>query len=203
MGIAERKERDKVELKSRILDAARALFLEEGFHKTSMRSIADRIEYSPGILYHYFKDKNEIFHALHIEGFAELGRRMQVLSAVSNPIERLKAMGRIYIGYAIENPDMYDLMFIMQAPLDALPDKSNWDEGENVFNGLRLTISACMKAGHFKDHELESLSFMVWSVVHGMVSLNIRQRCHVLACPDPNQCVDDAYGAFVQIIDRM
>lgn len=203
MGIAERKERDKIELKSRILDAARELFLKQGFDKTSIRNIADLIEYSPGIIYHYFKDKNDIFHALHSEGFTELGRRMQVLQSVENPMERLKAMGRIYIGYALENPDMYDLMFIMQAPLDALADKADWDEGEGVFNGLKSNVDDCMRFGHFQGQEIESLSFMIWSVVHGMVSLNIRQRCYVLQDSNPDESVEQAYRAFLKMIDSM
>ena len=90
MGIAERKERDKEELRERILVAAKTLFLEKGVEKTSIRNIADLIEYSPGSIYHYFKDKNEIFHALHQGGFQQLMSRMEVLAAVSNPMERLK-----------------------------------------------------------------------------------------------------------------
>ena len=60
MGVADRKEREKTEMQKRILDAARVLFLEKGFEKTSIRNIADLIEYSPGTIYLYFKDKNEI-----------------------------------------------------------------------------------------------------------------------------------------------
>ena len=61
MGIPDRKEREKQELRDLILKEARALFLEEGFEKTSLRKIAERIEYSPTTIYLYFKDKNEQF----------------------------------------------------------------------------------------------------------------------------------------------
>jgi AcrR family transcriptional regulator len=203
MGITERKQRDKVELKGRILSAARQLFLEKGFDKTSMRNIADLIEYSPGIIYHYFKDKNEIFHTLHAEGFLELGRRMQVLLSVNNPMERLKAMGKIYIEYGIENPDMYDLMFIKEAPVDFLEDESHWKEGSDVFGGLRNTVEQCVQAGHFKGHETEALSFMVWSTVHGMVSLQIRKRCDVINSELKETIVSDAYQSLTKIIDKL
>src|SRR5690606_22862741 len=112
MGISDRKEREKSELKSLILQAAKKLFLEQGIEKTSIRNIADAIEYSPGTIYHYFQDKDSIFHEIHTEGFQELGKRMAVLFEVENPFERLKAMGKIYIKFAFENTDMYDLMFL-------------------------------------------------------------------------------------------
>ena len=69
MGIPDRKEREKKELKELILKEARALILEEGFEKTSIRKIADRIEYSPTTIYLYFQDKNELLLALHQESF--------------------------------------------------------------------------------------------------------------------------------------
>ena len=147
MGIAERKERDKEELRERILVAAKTLFLEKGVEKTSIRNIADLIEYSPGSIYHYFKDKNEIFHALHQGGFQQLMSRMEVLAAVSNPMERLKKMGAIYVDFALENPDMYDLMFIKEAPMDHVFNSNDeqWKEGFGTKNVSTKGISVGMR----------------------------------------------------------
>lgn len=205
MGIADRKERDKEELRERILSAAKFLFLEKGIEKTSIRNIADRIEYSPGIIYHYFKDKNEIFHALHQVGFQQLIEKMQVLGSVRSPLERLKAMGSIYINFAIENPDMYDLMFIKEAPIDHVCSSGDdsWKEGRGTFNFLRGTIDDCIGAGHFKGHDAEALSFMVWSVVHGMVSLQIRKRCDVVLPQRKDGIVPDGLEEFLKILDKL
>ena len=59
-------------MRSLILDAARSIFLEKGFEQASIRNIAEKIEYSPGTIYLYFRDKDEIFHALHEEGLKEV-----------------------------------------------------------------------------------------------------------------------------------
>ncbi len=205
MGIADRKEREKEELRERILVAAKSLFLDKGVEKTSIRNIADRIEYSPGIIYHYFRDKNEIFHALHQGGFLQLMEKMQVLASVRNPLERLKAMGSIYVNFAIQNPDMYDLMFIKEAPLDHVmnTEHDEWKEGGGTFNYLRMTIDDCIKAGHFKGHDAEALSYMIWSVVHGMVSLNIRRRCEVVLPDRQNSIVMDGLEEFFKILDKL
>jgi AcrR family transcriptional regulator len=61
MGILERKEREKQEMRDLILNVATEMFIEEGYDKTSIRKIADKIEYSPATIYLYFKDKDEIF----------------------------------------------------------------------------------------------------------------------------------------------
>ena len=205
MGIADRKERDKEELRERILTAAKTLFLQKGIEKTSIRNIADLIEYSPGIIYHYFRDKNEIFHALHQGGFSQLMSKMSILGSVRNPLERLKAMGSIYVGFAMENPDMYDLMFIKEAPIDHVTsiEHNDWKEGGGTFNYLRSTIKECMEQGYFKGHDEEALSYMIWSTVHGMVSLNIRKRCEVILASRQHTIVSDGLEEFFKMLDRL
>src|SRR4029077_14720159 len=69
MGIKERQERDRETVQRAILDAARELFVTEGYSNVSMRKIADRVEYSPAALYSYFPSKDDIFFALAEEGF--------------------------------------------------------------------------------------------------------------------------------------
>ncbi|MBS4070996.1 TetR/AcrR family transcriptional regulator [Algoriphagus aquatilis] len=205
MGISDRKEREKEELRERILVAAKSLFLQKGIDKTSIRNIADLIEYSPGIIYHYFRDKNEIFHALHQGGFSQLMSKMSVLSSVRNPLERLKAMGSIYVRFAMENPDMYDLMFIKEAPIDhvANSEHDDWKEGGGTFNYLRSTIAECMSQGYFQGHDTEALSYMIWSTVHGMVSLNIRKRCEVILPERQHTIVEEGLEEFFKMLDRI
>src|SRR6267142_2939153 len=73
MGIKERQVRDREAVQRAILDAARELFVTEGFQQVSIRKIAERIEYSPAAIYGYFPSKDDIFFALAEEGFRLLG----------------------------------------------------------------------------------------------------------------------------------
>jgi AcrR family transcriptional regulator len=73
MGIKERQERDREAVRRAILDAARDLFVTEGYQNVSIRKIAERIEYSPAAIYGYFASKDDIFFALAEEGFRLLG----------------------------------------------------------------------------------------------------------------------------------
>jgi AcrR family transcriptional regulator len=60
MGVQERRARQKEGVREEILDAARTLFVKEGYEHVSMRKIAEKVEYAPGTIYLYFRDKAEI-----------------------------------------------------------------------------------------------------------------------------------------------
>lgn len=204
MGIAERKAKEKEELKALILRAARKLFVEKGIDQTTIRNIANAIEYSVGTVYVYYKDKNDILYDLHTQGFKQLGGEMRVLFNVADPMERLKAMGRVYLRFAIENPDMYDLMFNMKAPMDFLESmhKEDWNEGKATFDVLRSTVKECMSKGHFKGHELEPLAFTIWGLVHGMASLHSSQRVKGVNLKNPDTVLMEGYEEFVKMMDK-
>ncbi|GAB3639533.1 TetR/AcrR family transcriptional regulator [Spirosoma arcticum] len=204
MGIVERKAKEKENLRELILRGAKTLFVEKGIEQTTIRSIADAIDYSVGTVYVYFRDKSAILHALHTQGFTDLSGRFGVLSSVANPMERLKAMGKVYIKFALDSPDMYDLMFSVKAPMEFLSTiNEEWIEGKATFDALRMTVKHCMDAGHFSGHELEPLSFMIWSLVHGMCSLQIGQRTKGVHLHSTAAIVDQGYDEFLKIIDRV
>lgn len=208
MTISTRKERQKEELKAKILQTAKELFMEHGYEATSIRNIAERIEYSPTTIYLYFKDKDDIFYALHREGFVLLNQYFRPLGHVANPFERLKAISKAYITFAIENGELYDLMFILQSPMDALKkeknmkDDPNWEEGNNAFAFLVNTIEECIAQGSFKGMNAEILAFTTWSMVHGVCSLEIRNRCSVISEENQKDLAQRACEMINEILDR-
>lgn len=204
MGIVERKAKEKEELRNVILQAAKKLFVERGIEHTTIRNIADAISYSVGTVYVYFKDKDTILSELHTIGFVQLGGEMRVLFNVSDPMERLKALGRVYIAFSMNNPDMYDLMFNLKAPMHFLEakGKEEWNEGKATFDLLKTTVQQCMDAGYFNGQHLEPLSFAIWSTVHGMCSLQISERIKGICLDDSEDIVMRAYGELLKLVDR-
>ncbi|MGZ3757587.1 MAG: TetR/AcrR family transcriptional regulator [Mucilaginibacter sp.] len=205
MSVANRKAKEKEQLTALILDSAKKLFIEKGVAQTTIRSIAQHIDYSVGTVYVYFKDKNAILNALHTQGFTQLGSQFSVLVHVENPMERLIAMGRLYIKFALDNPDMYELMFTLKAPMEYLNavEKEEWKEGTSTFNFLKTTVSECIKQDHFKGHYLEPLTLMIWSLVHGMCSLHISQRISSVDLKDQDDIVNHAFEEFVKILRNL
>jgi AcrR family transcriptional regulator len=203
MTIVNRKRKEREDLYHKILEAARGLFLEKGYVHTSIRNIAEKIEYSPTTIYLYFKDKDAIFHALHQDGFAIMNSKMMVLQHVGDPFERLKAMGRIYMNFAMENQELYDLMFIQRAPINVLENtnEEDWAEGQTSFGMLRLTVEQCMEAGYFNFDEAEAASFMIWSSMHGMISLYTRHRCRVISEANKDVIVEKGFSQLTKVLE--
>ncbi len=178
MGTTERRERERQELRTRILDAARELFAEQGFEAVTMRKIAERIEYSPTAIYFHFRDKEALLQELCDTDFAALAREFQKIARVADPVERLRQIGRAYVGFAIEYPNHYRLMFMTPHPAARCAEDSRIRKGnpeEDAYAFLRATAEEAIEAGRlrpaFEDADL--VSQMVWAGTHGVVSLHI------------------------------
>jgi AcrR family transcriptional regulator len=204
MTISTRKERQKEELRGKILQAARELFMQKGYEETSIRNIAEKIEYSPTTIYLYFKDKDDIFFALHQEGFTLLNQYFKPLAHVSEPFERLKAISKAYITFAMENGEFYDLMFIINSPMKTVEsDHSKWEEGHRAFQFLVGTVKECIGKGYFKGMDPEILAFTCWSMVHGIASLDIRNRCSVVSALNQPELAMKACNMVIEILEKM
>jgi AcrR family transcriptional regulator len=201
MTIATRKHREREVMRHLILNAARTLFLEKGYHETSIRNIAEMIEYSPGTIYLYFKEKDDIFHALHEEGFRKLTAMMLPLQHVSDPFERLKALGGVYMQFAVENKDFYDLMFIMQAPMN-MEEENAWEEGDKALEFLKTVIRDCQSQGRFQRKDVEYLSFTIWSSMHGMCALYCRGRCNAYKHQDHLDLLGNGHTIFTEMLEK-
>src|SRR5271166_4776847 len=99
MGVKERREREKVETRDKILDAARELFIAEGYDGVSMREIADKIEYSPTAIYVHFADKDELFLEICHEDFRRLAQSLIGLAEIADPVDRVTKLGYAYIEF--------------------------------------------------------------------------------------------------------
>jgi AcrR family transcriptional regulator len=205
MGIAERKEREREEVKDLILSAAREIFLTEGYENTSIRKIATKIEYSPGTIYHHFKDKNELLLALHDKAFeCKIEALFLSVQNIADPLERLKATGRSYLRYGLDNPQDYELMFILSCTMEALAVKEEfWQDGAQSINMLKENIRECMEAGYFrKDLNPDEISLILWSQVHGLVSLHNKERLNIYSMPDQQAFMFRSYDVFLDMMQK-
>lgn len=203
MGIAERKEREKLEMQDLILQTAAELFVAQGFEKTSMRNIAEAIEYSPATIYLYFKDKNELFYALQKEAFQKFFKYFQTVPKLADPMQRLRRLGRIYQKFALENPAYYDLMFIMREPMESEANQDKWDEGMRSHQVLHDIIDDCMAAGHFKGRDPMIMAHMIWSFVHGLASIKVRERMRMFPDKSHKKIIKDSLETFSDFLEKL
>src|SRR3954464_6574377 len=116
MGSKERVGREKEAVRAAILQAARELFVAEGYRNVSIRKIAERIEYSPAAIYSYFPGKDDIFFALAEEGFRLLGGPRhpahQAELEAPPPLERVRAIFWHFYEFSRAHPQYFALMFV-------------------------------------------------------------------------------------------
>ncbi len=203
MGIVERKEREKEDMRRRIVDAAQHLFVQNGFEKLSIRAIADEIEYSPATIYLYFKDKSEVLYAVHQQAFGKLMQEFQPILSISDPFEKLVTMGRKYTTFAVQNPELFDVMFIITAPMETLDCREEiWAEGRLSFNMLVLVVQECINAGIFQKQDPEVAAMMIWSTIHGYTALFIRKRMSMFSDERRAELMHQAFNLFCTTLKK-
>ena len=126
----QRREREREELREQILSAAMNILVSEGYEAVTIRRLANEIEYTPGALYSYFKDKDEIVFALVVRAAQHLNKVFQAQESLPNPLERLWAIGRAYLKFAMEHQEYYDL----------LPEENDTEEERPIKESLLLGV---------------------------------------------------------------
>ncbi len=202
MGISERKARERKELRERILQAAEEVFVEEGYENAKIRSIAEKIEYSPGTVYLHFKQgKEELFYEIHARQMDRFYQELKPLAEIEHPVERLRAFGRCYIQMALEHPKQYDLMFVSRIPLRMIPADEKWSEVENLFGFFQDTVRQCIDGGHFPNAtDLPKTVMSVWSMVHGAVTLMDRGRLEMFPQDMLPEFILNCANAYIDLL---
>ena len=182
MGVKERREREKLDTRDKILDAARELFIRDGYEGVSMRKVADLIEYSPTAIYVHFADKEELFRELCHQDFAKLAGVFQGAARIEDPVEQLKQVGRAYVEFGLRFPNHYKLMFMTPHPDVPLDDHGEGVKGNpevDAYEFLKRSVQRAIAAGVFREEwsDVELLSQTMWASVHGVIALEIAKGC--------------------------
>jgi AcrR family transcriptional regulator len=205
MGSGDRRERERQEMRELILAAAMRLFLEESFEKTTMRRIAEAIEYTPGALYSYFKDKDEILYALHQRGF-EILLAMQeeaARTAGPDPLVRLHRLGETYLEFAFKNPQYYDLMFISTSTARTIEASGAWEPGVQASELLAQAVRDSIAAGKLPaGTDARTVALTCWAQVHGLASLLMRRRLVAIPEAERERAVMAAFEWFSRLVRR-
>src|SRR5229473_3358520 len=149
MGIKERQGRDREAVRRSILDAARDLFVRDGYENVSIRKIAERIEYSPAAIYGYFPSKDDIFFALAEEGFRLLYGDRASFTALDAlpPLERIRAIFSRLYQYSCEHPQYFALMFVDRTVPRISREYERFAFARDLKQNVVEELRACIDAG--------------------------------------------------------
>lgn len=177
MNSVARRTREKEATRSRIMQAARELFVREGVAGVTMRRIAQAIEYTPTAIYHHFADKESLLRELCDHDFRALAQVFLRVGRIPDPVERLRAIGKAYLRFGLEYREQYRFMFMMdhaEIPHDKRDlQKGNPDEDAYAF--VREAVRDAIAGGHLAEpyRDEEMVAQMLWATVHGFVALRI------------------------------
>ena len=176
MGTAERREREREQARTRIIEAARDVLSELGLGGLSMRSIAERAEYSPGAIYLYFEDKDSLILEVVKAGFEQMREYMAMelakLGETASGIEQYGAMGRAYARFALENTAYFRVMFELPgvARVDC-PEPCHDAAGETPFDDVVRTVERAASEGLSGVQDARRTALTGWALIHGLTSL--------------------------------
>jgi AcrR family transcriptional regulator len=160
-------------LREAILQEARALLEGEGYAALSTRRIASAVGCTATSIYLHFKSKDSLIYALIDEGFEELNRRVvEVAGGDGNALSLLRDVARAYVDFGLERPEYYEIMFMLRAeqmeryPVDA-------------YRRARRSLDVFAELTALPAEEAARRGAIVWSTLHGLVSLLIAQRIDI------------------------
>jgi len=160
-----------------ILDAARDLFVAEGYQSVSIRKIAERIEYSPAAIYSYFASKDDIFLALAEEGFHRLDEKVQSAMRTGDPLEDVRANWWAFYEFSQEQPAYFQLLFVDRSVPRITQQWEGFELLQQMLNNAVAAIQRAIDAGRLPTTLSPNVAMhMLWAALIGPAVVGIRHR---------------------------
>ena len=175
MGIKERRLSEREQIKKKIFDAASDIIIAEGFEKLSIRKIAERIEYSPGVIYNYFKDKNEIVGLIITENIQRISESILSLELQKKEPKAALELGLIKFATALlENHQQYKA--IMLSGMNLFLFSENNSETNRLRELLTRVLSTGNKTGVFDIRNEEITTMLLIAAIFGLINTIVKEK---------------------------
>jgi AcrR family transcriptional regulator len=174
-----RREREKEERRQSILQAAREVFFEHGFHRATVGDVADRAEVSKGTVYLYFESKEMILALMLLEGLDELVRELEQAYAADESLpadERLRRLGRAYLRFFEQEPEYFRLLMAVDRGRfqESVTPEVYHDVLVASLEGLEMVMRAVQQGideGLFRRCDVRQAASVLWATMNGVLQL--------------------------------
>jgi AcrR family transcriptional regulator len=175
VGVKEKRTRYREEFRQEILDAARELFINEGYEKFSMRRLAEKIDYSATTIYLYFRNKDDLLFAICEEFFGHFLDQLNHIRAVSqDPAETLRQAILYLMNFGLKNPNQYKLIFFTKSVYgtrEELVEKESM--ARNTYFVFKEIVQDCVNAGKLREIEVDVIVETLGIASHGVIAKSI------------------------------
>ncbi|HLW58366.1 MAG TPA: TetR/AcrR family transcriptional regulator [bacterium] len=183
MGIKERRDRERLEMRHAILDAARGIAAREGWQAVTIRRVAEKIEYTPPTIYEYFENKEALLAEVSREAFRLLLDALRrARDAHGDPDGAFRAMGDAYWEFVWKHPELYQVISGLGGVNFCEPEHQHpHAEAREVFETFRGVVAAAVPPVDGAPDDLEGKVLTLWSVFHGFIALLMAGRIPIEA----------------------
>jgi AcrR family transcriptional regulator len=126
---------------------------------------------SPTAIYLYFRGVTDLLEHIRLEGHALLATRLRETPADLDPVERLRAMGRAYFRFGVEQPEFYALMFSVRSA--DLPGRDAVQREMQTLLVVRDVVAAGIQSGAIRAGDPTVFANALWAEVHGVTALTV------------------------------
>jgi AcrR family transcriptional regulator len=160
------------DLRAQLIEATRVLVEEKGPDQFSVSEACRRAGVSTAAPYKHFKDKDEMLRAVALAGMHRQREQMLAELARYDPgsLDRIVAMGRVYVRFATSEPGVFRLMFGLSEK--HCEDGQLVETGDETFSLVQREVARC-RGSDVVDSRDVHLAFLLWSFVHGLSFLTI------------------------------
>ena len=160
----------------KIIKAAQRILEKEGAEAVSMRRVAKDVGITAMAIYRHYPDRAALLKAIADLGFADLAATVAGKRYSGGFEERMAKMGDVYVDFALDNPRLYELMFLAkragarQYPRDFKAGRSP------TVNLMVRVLEEGMAAGHFKRDDAHEINFEMGALAHGLIVMYLGGR---------------------------
>jgi AcrR family transcriptional regulator len=167
-----RRERAREDRRRLIVRTARELAEAEGWDAVTTRRLAEKVEYSQPVLYSHFSNMDAIADAVALEGIEELAAQLsKARTSAPSPVDAVRRIADGYLTFAAQHPALYEAMFVRRTDLSFGTDESPAPLIA-AFEEIQQAVEPFTRDGV----DLETLTEVFWSSLHGQATLNRNAR---------------------------
>jgi len=160
------------DLRNELIEIGAKLLIEQGLENFSLRKVAKEIGVSHAAPYRHFKNKEDLILEIAKKGIKEfydaLAKPFQEF--IDQPKLQLIELGKAYINFAVNNPYLMKILFFSDLKKNIDITKIT-NINKDGYSMLEKSVKNCITTGETKINDVQKLSLLSWSFVHGLSAL--------------------------------
>lgn len=199
--IAVRREEEKERRRAEIVDAAEQLYAELGWDAVTMENVAKTARLSRALIYVYFRDKEDLLHAITERALLELRERfVQAAAKQRLGLDKLQAIGRAYVLFQQEKPYRFDAcsrFHAHQAASDEPTEAACAAAGDAVIGVIVQALLEGQGDGSIRKDigNPAQVCVMLWAFTHGLIQVGNNKKQEIARLGiEVSQLMEGSFG---------